>query len=41
MKPLELIGKTYLLALDPIDFDVYENKLNFETLSFVFSTKSQ
>ena len=37
---MELIGKSFILVLEPLEFNVYEKKMNYDTLGFVFGTQS-
>ncbi len=37
---MERLGKSFILVLEPLEFNVYEKKMNFNTLGFVFGTQS-
>jgi len=37
---MERLGKSFILVLEPLEFNVYEKKMNYDTLGFVFGTQS-
>ncbi len=37
---MEQLGKSFILVLEPLEFNVDEKKMNFDTLGFVFGTQS-
>jgi len=37
---MERLGKSFILVVEPLEFNVYEKKMNFDTLGFVFGTES-
>jgi len=37
---MERLGKSFILVLEPLEFNVYDKKMNFNTLGFVFGTQS-
>jgi len=37
---MEGLGKSFILVLEPLEFNIYEKKMNYYTLGFVFGTQS-
>ncbi len=37
---MKRLGKSFILVLEPLEFNVYEKKMQFDTLGFVFGTQS-
>ena len=37
---MEQLGKSFILVIEPLEFNVYEKKINYDTLGFVFGTQS-
>ena len=37
---MDRLGKSFILVLEPLEFNVYDKKMNFDTLGFVFGTQS-
>ena len=37
---MERLGKSFILVLEPLEFNIYERKMNYDTLGFVFGTQS-
>ena len=37
---MEQLGKSFILVLEPLEFNVYEKKMNYDTLGMVFGTQS-
>jgi len=37
---MEQLGKSFILVIEPLEFNVYERKINYDTLGIVFGTQS-
>ena len=37
---MEQLGKSFILVIEPLEFNVYEKRMNYDTLGFVFGTQS-
>ncbi len=37
---MEQLGKSFILVIEPLEFNVYEKKINYDSLGFVFGTQS-